>query len=62
MPYGPNTNPQKDKPLTEVERERRIKQLQVEQAQTLRDKLGGPLYDWLDSFDNQDIDFLVEEQ
>jgi len=45
--------------LTEAEQKQRLKDLQREQAETLRDKLGGPLYDWMEEFD-PDTDFLVE--
>jgi len=56
MPYGQS---QGDEPLTEAEQKQRLKDLQREQAETLRDKLGGPLYDWMEEFD-PDTDFLVE--
>ena len=57
MPYGQS---QGDGLLTEVEREQRLKELQREQAETLRDKLGGPLYDWLEDFCD-DVGFFIED-
>ena len=55
MPYGPHREPPKERPLTEYEREQRIKALQVEQAETLRRALGDRLFDWIREFE-QGID------
>ena len=55
MPY--DLEPIQDDPVSESERQQRIKDLQREQAETLRDALGPELFDWLESFD--DVDFLV---
>ena len=52
MPYSPNRQKTKDTPLTDAEREKRIKALQAEQGERLRRGLGDKLYDWLESFDN----------
>ena len=46
MPYG--MEPIQDDPVSEAEQRQRLKEMQREQAQTLRDKLGDSLYDWLD--------------
>ena len=51
MPYGPNRQPPKERPLTEAESEQRVKELQAEQARTLRRALGDRLYDWIDDFE-----------
>ena len=50
MPYGPDVKTQDD-PLSEAERKQRLKDLQREQAETLREKLGDELYDWLEDFE-----------
>ena len=55
MPY--DLEPIQDDPVSESDRKQRIKDLQSEQARTLRDALGDELYDWLESFD--DVEFLV---
>lgn len=58
MPY--DLEPIRDDPVSEADQKQRLKDFQREQAETLRDKLGGPLYDWLDDFCD-DMDFLVED-
>ena len=57
MPY--NLEPIATDPLTEAEQGQRLKDMQREQAETLRDKLGDSLYDWLDEFE-PDADVLNE--
>ena len=57
MPYGPNSKPQKDKPLTDSERVRRIEKLQIEQERALRRALGDDLFQWLQDFE-PDADVL----
>ena len=52
-------DPIKDDPVSEAERDRKIRELQDGQARSLREKLGDTLYDWLDSFD--DTDFLPQD-
>lgn len=49
-----------DDPVSESEQRLRLQEFQREQAETLRDKLGGPLYDWLDDFCD-DLDFLTQD-
>jgi len=61
MPYGPNGEPPKDKPLTDEQRTQRIRKLQEEQERRLHWSLGDELYDWLGSFDN-DLDFFNLEK
>ena len=52
MPYGPvRQAPREDSPLTDSEREQRIKDLQAEQERRLRDVLGDDLYGWLQDFE-----------
>jgi hypothetical protein len=58
MPY--NLDPITTDPLTEAEQKQRLKDMQREQAETLRDKLGDSLYDWLEQFD-PDMDFLPDD-
>lgn len=58
MPY--DLEPVQDDPLTGAEQKQRLKEMQREQAETLRDALGDELYDWLEQFD-PDTDFLVED-
>ena len=55
MPY--DLEPIQDDPVSESEQQERLKDMQREQAETLRDALGPELFDWLESFD--DVDFLV---
>lgn len=55
MPY--DLEPIIDDPLSQSEQKQRLKDMQREQAETLRDKLGDDLYDWLESFEN-DLDGL----
>lgn len=50
MPYGPVRESPKERALSNAEREQRIKELQSEQARTLREGLGDELYDWCDAF------------
>ena len=57
MPY--DLEPIQDDPVSESEQKERLKDMQREQARTLRDALGDSLYDWLDEFD-PDTDFLVD--
>jgi hypothetical protein len=57
MPY--NLDPIATDPVTEAEQRQRLKDMQREQAETLRDKLGDELYDWLDEFE-PDADVLNE--
>ena len=45
--------------MTGAEQRQRLKDMQREQAETLRDKLGDSLYDWLDEFEH-DADVLNE--
>ena len=60
MPYGPNGERSKKTPLTEAEQKQKLKDLQREQAETLREALGPELYDWLDDFE-QDADVLSKD-
>ena len=57
MPY--NLELIQDDPVTGAEQKQRLKDMQREQAETLRDKLGDSLYDWLDEFEH-DADVLNE--
>lgn len=50
MPYGPVRKTPKERALTEVESEQRIKALQAEQAERLRRALGDHLFDWIQDF------------
>ena len=57
MPYEPDLIT--DDPVSQSEQEQRLKDMQREQVETLRDALGDELYDWLEAFD-QDTELLVE--
>ena len=71
MPYSPTAKPQKDKPLTEAEREQRAKELQAEQEERLRRALGDDFFEWLAEYDEglnewlrrlrQDADVLAQD-
>ena len=58
MPY--NLDPIQDDPVSESDRKQRLKNLQRQQAESLRDKLGDELYDWLEQFE-PDTDFLPDD-
>ena len=58
MPY--DLEPIQDDPLTDSEQKQRLKDIQQQQARTLREKLGDELFDWAEQFD-PDTDFLVED-
>ena len=60
MPISDYDSNPTDDPLTETDRRQRLRDLRNEQARTLREKLGDPLYDWLDDFCD-DFDFLSED-
>jgi len=60
MPYGSDGERPDENPLSEAERKHRVKDMQREQAETLREKLGDELYDWPDSFES-DFDSLGED-
>jgi hypothetical protein len=51
MPFSSKRKLPEEKPLTEIERYQKIKELQTEQERRLRGALGDDLYDWLESFD-----------
>ena len=53
MPISDFDVPVADEFLNQAEQEQKLKEIQREQAGTLRDKLGGPLYDWLDDFEGE---------
>ena len=55
-----NLEPIKNDPLCEAERKQRLKDLQREQAETLREILGPELFDWLEQFCD-DADFLTQD-
>ena len=61
MPYRPDGERPEETPLTEAEQKQCLKDLQSEQARTLRDALGDTLYDWLESFDD-DLDVFYLEK
>ena len=61
MPYRPpDRQLQKDKPLTDEERRLRIKEVQAEQEEKLREALGDELFEWLDAFEG-DVDVLGQD-
>ena len=60
MPYGPVREVSKDKKLSDLEREQKIKEFQQEQEERLRRALGDNLYDWLQDFDD-DLDVLTTD-
>jgi len=71
MPYGPVRESQRDKPLTDEERARKIREVQAEQEERLRQAIGDDFFDWLTEYDEglnewlrrlrQDVDVLTQD-
>ena len=63
--------PQKDKPLTEAEREQRVKEVQREQEDRLRQAITDEFFEWLNEYDEglnewlrrlrQDVNVLTQD-
>ena len=60
MPYGPDSEQPSKPPLTDAEREQRIKEIQREQERRLRETIGDELFDWLQDFED-DGDVLCQD-
>jgi len=71
MPYGPNRQPTEDEPLTDEEREQRVKEVQREQEERLRRAIGDEFFEFLAEYDDdlnewlrrlrQDRDVLTQD-